>query len=153
MELTLDALRNADDLDLGASDWIEIDQERITAFADVTEDHQWIHLDAERAAQTPFGGTIAHGFLLVSLVPHLFTQIFTVPGAEMLVNYGIDKIRFIQPVPSGSRIRLEARLVSSTAKGDNLLLRIRGNLVLEAEPKNARSVVLEVLFLVVPPAP
>ena len=151
MELTIDTLRSAENLDLGASEWIDIDQPRIDAFAEVTEDRQWIHLDAEKAAETPFGGTIAHGFLLVSMVPRLFTEIFSVPEAEMLVNYGVDKIRFIQPVPSGGKIRLEAKVISSTLKGGNLLLRIRGSLVLQGEKRNRRAVVLEVLFLVVPP--
>lgn len=151
MNWTLDALRRADDLDLGASDWIEMHQERIDAFAEVTEDRQWIHTDPERAAETPFGTTIAHGFLLLAMVPRLFTEIFQVPEAEMLVNYGIDKVRFIQPVPSGAFIRLNARVVSATPKGDNLLLRIRGNLVLRDDDRERRAVAVETLFLVVTP--
>ena len=157
MQFTIDALRALDaPLDLEASSWIDIPQERISAFADATEDHQWIHLDAERAAETPFGGTIAHGFLLVSLVPRLFTEQFTVPEAEMLVNYGLDKVRFLHPVRSGSAVRLVSRVESVTPKGDRLLLRIRGNL--ETRPigsddaRGRRAVVLETLFLVVPPA-
>lgn len=148
MELTIAQVRAASDLDLGASEWFPIDQDRIDAFAEATEDRQWIHIDPERAAESPFGSTIAHGYLLVSLIPRLFTEIFEVPEAEMLVNYGIDKVRFIKPVPSGSRVRLEATLVTTIARRDNLMLRIRGNLVLES---GGRAMIAETLFLVVPP--
>ncbi|MEM1205641.1 MAG: MaoC family dehydratase [Acidobacteriota bacterium] len=148
MELTIAQVRAASDLDLGASEWFPIDQDRIDAFAEATEDRQWIHIDPERAAESPFGSTIAHGYLLVALIPRLFTEIFEVPEAEMLVNYGIDKVRFIKPVPSGSRVRLEATLVTTIARRDNLMLRIRGNLVLES---GGRAMIAETLFLVVPP--
>jgi len=92
--------------EFGPSSWLEITQERIDRFADATEDHQFIHVDAERAAGTPFGGTIAHGFLTLSLQPHLTAEI--APQVENLlmgINYGIDKLRFLQPVRSGSRVR------------------------------------------------
>ncbi|MEM9558342.1 MAG: MaoC family dehydratase [Acidobacteriota bacterium] len=151
MELTLDLLRDAEDLDLGASDWIRIDQERIDAFAEATEDRQWIHTDPARAAASRFGGTIAHGYLLLSLIPRLFSEVFHLPGLEMVVNYGLDKVRFIQPVPSGSEIRLECVLTKVIERGDTLLARVRGDLVLRESGR--RAVVADTLFLLVPPTP
>jgi acyl dehydratase len=152
MDMTVDQLRTCEKVDLGASSWFHIDQARIAAFAEATEDRQWIHLDPEKAKETRFGGTIAHGFLLISLVTRLFDEMFHVPDAEMLINYGLDKVRFIHPVPSGSDIRLEARISSVTPKGDNLMLRIRGQLVLREGETTRKTVLIETLFLVVPPA-
>ena len=105
-------------------DWFEVDQERIQAFADATLDHQFIHIDPERAAQTPFGGPIAHGFLTLSLLVHLSTSIpnETPPldGMLMLVNYGLNKVRFINPVPVGSRVRATSQLGEVTLKGNSV---------------------------------
>ncbi|MCD8305244.1 MAG: MaoC family dehydratase [Prevotella sp.] len=96
---------------IGQSDWFEITQERINLFADATEDHQWIHVDTERAKrESPYKGTIAHGYLTLSLLPHLWDQIVEVRNIRMLVNYGMDKMRFGVPVPTGSKVRLTARL-------------------------------------------
>ena len=94
---------------LGTSDWITVDQPRIDAFADATLDHQWIHVDAERAAAGPFGTTIAHGFLTLSLLPRFASQVFQLetPGARL--NYGLEKVRFPNPVPVGSRLRSHVR--------------------------------------------
>ncbi|MGF6822769.1 acyl dehydratase [Microbacterium sp. ZKA21] len=86
-------------------DWFTIDQPRIQAFADATEDWQWIHLDAERATSGPFGATIAHGYLTLSLLPRLVAGLVLVDGATMVVNYGLDRVRFLQPVTAGSRVR------------------------------------------------
>jgi acyl dehydratase len=98
---------------LGYSDWLEITQERVNTFADATGDHQWIHVDVERAkAESPFGGPIAHGYLTVSLGPVLFPQIMRVSGVKMAVNYGCGKVRFPSPVPVGSNLRLGATLDS-----------------------------------------
>ena len=93
--------------EVAASDWIEVTQSRINDFADATEDHQWIHIDVERAkTDTPFHSTIAHGFLTLSLLPHLAAQAFKVQGDfKMGINYGLNRLRFVSPVPSGSRIR------------------------------------------------
>ena len=91
--------------DIGTSEWITVTQERIQQFADATGDHQWIHLDAERAASGPFGTTIAHGFLTLSLLPEMSASAFCVLAARMGVNYGLNKVRFPAPVPSGSRLR------------------------------------------------
>jgi acyl dehydratase len=93
--------------EVAASDWFEITQSRINDFADATEDHQWIHIDVERAeADSPFGSTIAHGFLTLSLLPHFAAQAFSVRGNfKMGINYGLNRLRFISPVKSGSRVR------------------------------------------------
>src|SRR5689334_13499096 len=96
--------------DLGASDWLSIEQDRVDRFADATGDHQWIHVDPERAKAGPFGTTIAHGYLTLSLVIPLWTELLTIDGIGMAVNYGLNKVRFPAPVPVGSRIRLAARV-------------------------------------------
>lgn len=98
---------------LGTSDWVEVTQERINLFADATLDHQWIHVDTERAAkESPYGSTIAHGYLTLSLLPHMWEQVLEVQNIKMLVNYGMDKMRFGQPVKVGSRVRLAVSLDS-----------------------------------------
>jgi acyl dehydratase len=97
--------------ELGVSDWITVDQQRINLFADATGDHQWIHLDAERAAKGPFGRTIAHGFLTLSLLPEMGASAFEVRDTRMGVNYGLNKVRFPAPVPSGSRLRGRFKLL------------------------------------------
>jgi len=107
-------LANAGGTDLGASDWLRIDQERIDTFAAATGDHQWIHVDPERAAEGPFGRTIAHGFLTLSLLPVLQHQIYDVTGISMAVNVGLNKVRFLAPVPVGSRVRARATITEVT---------------------------------------
>ena len=100
---------------LGHSDWVEITQERVNQFADATGDHQWIHVDPERAAkESPFGGPIAHGYLTLSLLPMLLPQIVEITGFRLTVNYGTEKVRFPAPVPVGSRVRAGAVLDSVT---------------------------------------
>jgi acyl dehydratase len=99
---------------LGTSDWMEIDQQRIDLFADATNDHQWIHVDAERAATGPFGATIAHGFLTLSLLPPLLNQLYRVDNVTMAVNYGLEKVRFMAPVRVNSKIRATARVLKVT---------------------------------------
>ena len=98
--------------EIALSDWITVDQHRINLFADATGDHQWIHLDAERAAQGPFGTTIAHGFLTLSLLPEMAAAAFEVRDTRMGVNYGLNKVRFPAPVPSGSRLRGRFKLLA-----------------------------------------
>mgnify|MGYP005761259715 CR=1 FL=1 len=90
---------------LGTSDWVEITQERINGFADATGDHQWIHVDEERAKDGPFGRTIAHGYLTLSLLPLFYSTIYSIEGVRMGINYGANKVRFLNPVPVGSRLR------------------------------------------------
>jgi acyl dehydratase len=106
----LDGLREAEGEVLGTSDWHEIDQDAINAFADVTGDHQWIHVDPERAKDTPFGGTIAHGYFTLSLAPMLTNEIFSMDGFAFAVNYGLNKVRFPAPVPVGSKVRASAKV-------------------------------------------
>jgi acyl dehydratase len=99
--------------EIGVSDWLEISQDRVDAFADATDDHQWIHIDQEKAAVGPFGGTIAHGFLTLSLTVTLSSQVeLDVGSPRMAINYGLEKVRFPAPVPVGSRIRARVGLVS-----------------------------------------
>ena len=97
--------------EVGVSDWITVTQEQIALFAEATGDHQWIHLDAERAAQGPFGTTIAHGFLTLSLLPQMAASAFAVDDTRMGVNYGLNRVRFPSPVPSGSRLRGRFKLL------------------------------------------
>lgn len=97
--------------ELGTSDWLEVDQDRVNMFADATLDHQWIHVDIERAkAESPYKGTIVHGYLTLSLLPYFWEQIIKVNNLKMLVNYGMDKMKFGQAVPVGSRLRMVTRL-------------------------------------------
>ena len=102
----LDEIKTLAGTDLGASDWLEISQERVNTFAEATGDHQWIHIDPERAADGPFGRTIAHGYLTLALLIPLFNELLTIKGVSMGVNYGLDKVRFPAPVPVGAKIRL-----------------------------------------------
>jgi acyl dehydratase len=106
----LDELRTIAGKDLGASSWVDITQERVDTFADATGDHQWIHVDVERAKTGPFGGPIAHGYLTLSLIIPMFVELLDVRDVGMGVNYGLDKVRFPSPVLVGSRIRLHGRL-------------------------------------------
>lgn len=109
--------------DLGVSDWVLIDQPKINAFADVTNDYQFIHVDPEAAAKTPFGGTIAHGFLTLSLIAGMMPDgAVVLEGIKMGVNYGFEKVRFLQPVPSGSRIRARHVLKAFDHKGNGRYL-------------------------------
>lgn len=110
----IEELRSYTGRELGTSDWVEITQETIDAFAAATGDHQWIHVDSARAGSTPFGGTIAHGLLTLSLGPALAYSIYSVGGIAMALNYGYERIRFPAPLPSGSRVRMTATLTSVT---------------------------------------
>jgi acyl dehydratase len=110
---------------VGHSEWHTITQEQIDAFAAATGDHQWIHVDPERAAQGPFGGTIAHGYLTLSLVPMLVWETYTIEGVRMGVNYGADKLRFPAPVPVDSKVRAGVELLSITPGGGGHQLRSR----------------------------
>ena len=124
--------------ELGVSDWLEIDQKRINDFADVTGDHQWIHVDVERAkAESPFGGPIAHGYLTVSLSNLFLPQIVEVRGVSMGVNYGTGKVRFPSPVPVGSRVRGGAELVSAEEIPGGLQTLMRITIEVDGAPKPA----------------
>ncbi|WP_433346979.1 MaoC family dehydratase [Microtetraspora malaysiensis] len=105
--------------DLGRSGWLEITQERVNTFADATGDHQWIHVDAEKAKDGPFGGTIAHGYLTLSLVIPLFNELLDIQGVKMSVNYGLEKVRFPSPVRVGAKVRLAATVESVSEVAGN----------------------------------
>ncbi|MGW0043309.1 MaoC family dehydratase [Rhodococcus sp. NPDC003348] len=125
--------------ELGVSDWIVVTQDRINQFAEATGDNQWIHVDVERAhAESPFGGPIAHGYLTLSLVPMLGWQIFEISGSKMGINYGSNKVRFVNPVLVGSRLRLRATLLSADALPDgSLQMIIRQTMEIEGKEKPA----------------
>ena len=103
--------------ELGASDWFEVTQDRVNLFADATDDHQWIHVDVERAKDGPFGGPIAHGYLTLSLLIPLWTEILVIEEIDMAVNYGLNKVRFPAPVPAGSRVQLSTTLADAEEVG------------------------------------
>ena len=129
--------------DLGTSDWIEITQERIDTFADATDDHQWIHCDPERAAGGPFGTTIAHGYLTLSLVIPLMEQAFVIENKTTSINYGLNKVRFPSPVPVGSRIRMSAALEDATEVQSGVQVTL--NCVIEVEGQERPACVATVV--------
>ena len=115
----IEELRAAAGTHVGASDWMTVDQSRVDTFADATEDHQWIHVDPERAKDGPFGGPIAHGFLTLSLLSHLSESTFSFSDRRMGVNYGLNRVRFTSPVPVGSRVRARFSVLKFENIGDN----------------------------------
>ena len=123
--------------DLGYTDWFEITQDRINTFADATDDHQWIHIDPERAKEGPFGAPIAHGFLTLSLFIPLWVELLDVQGATTKVNYGLDKVRFVSPVPAGSRIRLTATVAEVTEAGGGVQVVVDATIEIEGGSKPA----------------
>ena len=106
----LDELKKAEGDTVGSSEWHDVTQEAVNAFADATGDHQWIHVDPERAKQTPFGGTIAHGYYTLSLAPMLSEEVLSLQGFAFGINYGLDKVRFPAPLPVGSKVRMTAKI-------------------------------------------
>jgi acyl dehydratase len=119
---SLEELRAAVGEELGTTQWLEIDQKRIDLFAEATGDPQWIHVDPDRAARGPFGTTIAHGFLTLSLIPAFTQELLRVEGVKMGVNYGVNKVRFPAPVPVGSRLRASGRIAEVTEVTDGVQL-------------------------------
>jgi acyl dehydratase len=144
--LTKQELRDARDLDLGASDWVRIEQKAIDAFAEATNDHNWIHVDPERAAEGPFGSTIGHGYLSLSLIPGLLYTMMKVTDAAMGLNYGVEKVRFTAPLPVNSEVRLKAKVVSSEPRGEGILYRL--GVELEVKGQDKPAMVGEVLYLI-----
>ncbi|MBM7459308.1 MaoC family dehydratase [Rhodococcus coprophilus] len=144
----IDEVEKAVGDDLGRSEWMDITQERVNLFADATGDHQWIHVDPERAKDGPYGTTIAHGYLTLSLLPVLGAQIFSLEGVTMKVNYGANKVRFPAPVPVGSRIRAGAEFKSfeRTAKGANVVVAY----TVEVEGSAKPALVAETVVVLVP---
>ena len=138
---SLDQIRSKVGTETGCSSWLDVGQDRITAFAEATEDKQFIHVDPEMAAQTPFGGTVAHGFLTLSLLSRMASEVLLVPPTTgMIVNYGLDRVRFLAPVRSGSRVRGRFTLdgIEDKAPGQ-ILLRHLVTVEIEGEDKPALS--------------
>ncbi len=131
---------------LGVSQWHTISQEQINLFADATEDHQWIHVDVERAAAGPFGATIAHGFLSLSLLAAFGPELYAVEGVRMAINYGLDRVRFLTPVLVGSRVRDSAELLDVVATDGGVRVSIRHTVEIEGAPKPALVADAIVLF-------
>ncbi|MFE2072999.1 MaoC family dehydratase [Streptomyces misionensis] len=134
----LDEIKALAGADLGRTDWMEITQERVNTFADATGDHQWIHVDPERAAAGPFGAPIAHGYLTLSLVIPLFNDLLAIEGVSMSINYGLDKVRFPSPVKVGAKIRLRGAVDSvEEVKGNGVEMRLTFTIEVEDSEKPA----------------
>ncbi|NEC85851.1 MaoC family dehydratase [Streptomyces sp. SID12501] len=133
----IDELKKLAGGDLGTSEWIEVTQERINTFADATGDHQWIHVDPEKAAEGPFGAPIAHGYLTLSLFIPLFTELLDVQGVTTKVNYGLNKVRFPSPVKVGAKIRLVGRLADVEEVPGGVQITVDGTIEIEGAPKPA----------------
>ena len=145
---SLDDIRSKIGTDLGTSGWIEVTQDRIDAFAEATEDRQFIHLDPRAAAQTPFGGTIAHGFLSLSLLSRMAADVMLVPDTtRMAVNYGLDRVRFIAPVRAGKRVRGHFTLDSADEKAPGQLL-TRHTVTVEIEGEDKPALTAQWLGLI-----
>ena len=145
---TLDEVQAAANTEIGTSDWVTIDQRRVNQFADATGDHQWIHVDLERAKTGPFGGTIAHGYLTLSLIPWLGSQIFTLqtPGAKL--NYGVNKVRFPHVLLVGKRIRSHVAIADVVDIPAGKQMTVRHTIEIEGEAKPA--CVAETVVLLLP---
>jgi acyl dehydratase len=141
---TLDDLASFVGKELGTSSWIEVDQDWINGFADATDDHQWIHVDVDRAKDGPFGQTIAHGYLTLSLLIPMWTNILEVRDVHTIVNYGLNKVRFPSPVPSGSRIRAQATLVGLEAIPGGAQLTV--DILVERQGNNKPACVAQLVF-------
>ena len=137
----LDEFVAAEGAELGPTDWLEVTQDRVNLFADATDDHQWIHVDPERAADGPYGGTIAHGLLTLSLMPHFSHDLYRVDNVAMALNYGYNKVRFITPVRVGSKDRARAEI----AKVDQLdgAVQATVTVTVEIEGSDKRAAVAE----------
>ncbi|MFF0243137.1 MaoC family dehydratase [Rhodococcus pyridinivorans] len=132
---------------LPSTEWMVVDQQCIDTFADATGDHQWIHVDADRAAAGPYGSTIAHGYLTLSLIGPLVADALSVPGASSVVNYGLEKVRFPAPVPVNSRIRLSASIASATEVAGGVQVAIEAVVEREGAPKPACVAIVVYRFL------
>jgi acyl dehydratase len=140
----LDGLRKLAGTDLGPTEWLEITQDRVDRFADATGDHQWIHVDVERARSGPFGGTIAHGYLTLALLIPLWTQLLRIEGIGMAVNYGLNRVRFPAPVPVGSHVRLRAHVATVEEVRDGVQLTVA--FTVEVRGADKPAVVAEALY-------
>ncbi|MCI4012104.1 MaoC family dehydratase [Brevibacterium sp. ZH18] len=143
----IDEIESLVGTELGSSEWATIDQAAINTFADVTDDHQWIHIDEQRAAEGPYKSTIVHGFFTLSLIPKFSSEIFTIEGVSIRVNYGLNKVRFAQPVPVNSRLRgtVSVKEVTRGDKGTQVVLKH----VIEIEGEERPACIAEVVTLLV----
>jgi len=149
LEITVAELAEAKDLDLGASPWQVMKQERVDTFADATDDHQWVHVDQERAAHGPFGGTIAHGYLTLSLVPSMLKHLMVITDHGRGTNYGLERVRFTSPVKVGSEIRLAASIPGATRRDDGGV-QYRVALRVEVNGQERPAMVGESIYLTYP---
>ncbi|GAA4859378.1 MaoC family dehydratase [Pseudonocardia benzenivorans] len=133
----VDDLKGAVGTTVGESDWFTIDQGRIDGFADATEDHQWIHVDVEKAKAGPFGTTIAHGFLSLSLLPVLIGQVYRIEGTRMGINYGLNRVRFTSPVPVGSKVRAVVEIADVTDVDGGVQITTKATIEIEGSERPA----------------
>jgi len=147
LTVPVEKLKDYIDQPLGTSEWVAIDQDRINAFADVTLDHQFIHVDVEKARATPFGTTIAHGYLSLSLVSHFLEECGILPeGTVMAINYGSDKVRFLQPVAVNSKVRGHGKLIEVSEKSPGQYL-VKTGISVEIEGQEKPALVAEILSM------
>jgi acyl dehydratase len=144
--LTIDELEQSGERELGTSSWKTITQDQINLFADATGDHQWIHVDPERATEGPFGTTVAHGYLTLSMLPMLLSEVVSVSDAMMGLNYGMEKVRFTNPVPVGSRVRMHAKLLKTQRRGPSVIWYV--GVEIEIDGKEKPALVGEVVYMV-----
>ncbi|WP_293002257.1 MaoC family dehydratase [Mycobacterium sp.] len=143
----LDDLAGSEGTALGPTPWLDVDQHRIDAFADATDDRQWIHVDPQRAATGPYGSTIAHGLLTLSLLPRFMHELYRVDHVAMAINYGFDKIRFLAPVPVGSRLRASAVIFGVSAVDGGVQVRLVTTIELAGSAKPAAVIESIVRYL------
>jgi acyl dehydratase len=145
---TVDELAAAAGTHLGHSGWHEVPQDQIDKFADATGDHQWIHVDEEKAASGPFDGTIAHGFLTLSLIPSMLQEVYRVEGAKMVINYGADRLRFPAPAPAGSKLRAGVQVLEVDVAGNRP--RVTTRVSVERDGNDKPVCVVDLVAVVVP---
>lgn len=146
----LDELRAQSGKDLGRTDWVTVDQGRINAFAEATGDHQWIHVDEERCRrESPYGQTIAHGFLTISLLPMLAQQLLEIQGVSARINYGLNKLRFTGPVPAGARVRLH-QMIKDVSDRDDGSVQLTADVTVEVEGQDKPACIAESVSLCLP---
>jgi|TARA_B110001454_G_C12625144_1_gene394534 acyl dehydratase len=150
ISVDVNELENIKGKDMGHSEWMSIEQDRINQFADATNDHQWIHIDTEKASkELPTKSTIAHGFLSLSLLVPLASEIWTISGAKMMINYGLNKVRFINMVPVGSKVRLGVK-ISDVKKLDNGGTQVLSEATLEIDGQDKPAYVAESIMVAFP---
>ena len=144
---TFEQLRSLGETDLGTSDWLTIGQERVNQFADATEDHQWIHVDPARASEGPYGTTVAHGYLTLSLVPRMLEDLLVITDKARGTNYGLDRARFTSPVPVGSQVQMSGRILEVSSRTDGGL-QYKVGVAMQVRGQDRPALVAEVIYLV-----